>query len=231
MSMNCIAIDDEPLALELIRNYLQRSQKCHLVQTFTNAVKAKEYLDAVTDIHLIFLDIQMPDITGINLYNSLKIKPMVIFTTAFSEHAVAGFELDAIDYILKPFSYPRFERALTKAEEYLKFQQGKIPGHGDAIFVKSDYKIIRILFSEIVYIESVDDYVKIFRQHEKPVLTLMSMKAILPKLPPAEFARIHRRYIVSTHKITHFATKKIMLETLELPVGEKFADQVKLLWE
>ncbi|MCP9749699.1 LytTR family DNA-binding domain-containing protein [Ferruginibacter sp. HRS2-29] len=227
--MQCIAVDDEPLALQLLGNYVERTSGCRLVKTFTDAGKAKKYLETTPGIDLLFMDIQMPDMIGTDLYDSLAVKPLVIFTTAFSEHAVEGFALDAIDYLLKPFSYERFEKGMMKAIEYLKLQKGRAKNNTDAIFVRSDYKLVKILLEEIVFVESVDDYVRIHRASEKPVLTLMSMKSLLEKLPAKEFIRIHRKYIVSVRKISHISAKKIMAGVTELPIGERFAEEVKLL--
>jgi two-component system LytT family response regulator len=227
--INCIAVDDEPLALKLIKLYADKIPFLKVVHTFTDTVSAARHIKAHDDVHLLLLDIQMPDVTGIELLKSLPVKPMAIFTTAYSEHAAEGFELDAIDYILKPFTFERFEKAILKAQEYLIFKQNSVPRACENIFVKSAYHIVKIPVSQINYIESLDDYIKIYTIDKKTVLTLMNMKTIFEKLPPQKFIRVHRSFIVSIDKINSIRARRIFLHDIVIPVGDTYVEAVKKL--
>ncbi|MDB5223010.1 MAG: response regulator transcription factor [Chitinophagaceae bacterium] len=224
--IKCIAIDDEPLALQLIKLYADRIPFLNLLATFTDAIKAAEYIKG-HDVDLLLLDIQMPDITGMQLLKSLPVKPMAIFTTAYTQYAAEGFELDAIDYIIKPFVFERFEKAILKAKEYFEYKQNAAAKAEENIFVRSEYKIIKIPLSQINYIESLDDYIKIYTVDKKPVLTLMSMKAIYEKLPQQKFIRVHRSFIVSIDKIESTRARKVSLPGIEIPIGDTYVEAVK----
>lgn len=225
-TITCIAIDDEPLALELIQQYAQAFPVLQLLHTFTDAIAAQEYLQR-QPVDLIFVDVQMPDITGIDLVRSLVQKPMVVFTTAYKKFAVEGFELDALDYLLKPIQQDRFAKAVQKAVDYQRYQQTAKEEEPASIFVRSEYNLVKIDLAEIEYIESVEDYLKIHRSTGRPVMTLMTLKSILEKLPPQQFKRIHRSYIVPLSKIKSVLNKKVKLTTAELPVSDSYIDVLK----
>ncbi|MDP4277654.1 MAG: LytTR family DNA-binding domain-containing protein [Bacteroidota bacterium] len=228
--MTCIAVDDEPLALELMETYISQVPGLELKETFTDAISAWGYLQR-NPIDLIFLDIQMPDITGIQLARSLnRRQPMVIFTTAYSKYAVDGFNVDAVDYLLKPFEFSRFLEAIKKAKEYKDLHDAGANATEDpAIFVKSDYQNLRIGTKDILYIEGFDDYIRIHLDSGKSIFTLMSLKSIPEKLPENEFIRIHRSYIVSIRKIQRIYNQMVLLGEKELPIGKSYVDTVKSL--
>ena len=221
--ISCIALDDEPLALSLVKEYISKVSFLHLTAGFTDAVEAGAFLEK-EKIDLIFLDIQMPDMNGIRFYNSMPQKPMVIFTTAFSEYAVEGFNVSAIDYLLKPFDYDRFLKAVYKAKEYHEFtlnQEIRLT----SIFVKADYQLVKVNLKDVLFIEGLDDYIRIHLSGNKNILTLMSLKAIAEKLPSTEFVRIHRSYIVPLERIEKVSSKKIEIAGREIPVGISYAEE------
>ena len=224
MQLKCIAIDDEPLALEIIKKYIAEFPDLKLLHTFEDAISAAEYLK-LNKVDLLFIDIDMPDITGIDLVRALDEKPMVIFTTAHKGFAFEGFELEALDYLLKPIDLKRFSAAINKALDFAKYKssgQGELDG---SLYVHSEYRVIKIELKEIEYIESMQDYIKIYLSHtEKPILTLMSLKGVLEKLPSTDFARVHRSYIVATKKIKSIHNHRVKLKNIELPVGNNYAD-------
>jgi DNA-binding LytR/AlgR family response regulator len=218
--IHCIAIDDEPLALQLINEYCGKISFLKLEKVFTNTDEAKKYLQDHT-IDLLFLDIQMPDINGMQFYKSLTQKPPVIFTTAYKDFAVEGFTVDAIDYLLKPFEYDRFLKACYKAREYMEFlstQEMQL----NSIFVKVNYEIMKINLKDIDLIEALDDYIKIYIK-PSPVLTLMTLKSIQEKLPPRDFVRVHRSFIVPLAKIEKFSKTKLWIAAKEIPIGSSYS--------
>jgi DNA-binding LytR/AlgR family response regulator len=221
--IRCIAIDDEPLAVILLKEYISRVSFLQLVASFTDAVEAKAFLEK-EKVDLIFLDIQMPDINGIQFYDSMTEKPMVIFTTAFSEYAVEGFNVNAVDYLLKPFEYHRFVQAVYKAKEYYEFSINQ-EIQFTSIFVKADYQLVKINLKDILFIEGLDDYIRIHLSENKNILTLMSLKAIAEKLPSHEFMRIHRSYIVPLGRIEKISSRKIEINGKEIPVGNSYAEE------
>lgn len=222
MVIRCVAIDDEPLALNVIREYAKQYPALQLVQTFDDAIAGAEYL-RLHPVDLLFVDINMPDITGINLVRSLVNKQKVIFTTAYKQFALEGFELDAVDYLLKPIAPERFEKAVQKATQYYQFKNSKVTDGSEALFVRSGYELVKINLDDIVYIESLEDYLKIHRTNGRQVMTLMTIKAILEKLPPEKFQRIHRSYIISLNQVQSIANKKVRLPQAELPVSDRYA--------
>jgi DNA-binding LytR/AlgR family response regulator len=220
--LTCIAIDDEPLALELIKKYISKIYFLDLKGVFTDPFEARQVLDA-SKIDILFLDIQMPDINGIEFSKSLSEKNIaVIFTTAFSEYAVEGFNVDAIDYLLKPIEYDRFLKSVYKAKEYIEYLNHQELNNG-YLFVKSDYQMVKIILKDILYIEGLDDYIKIYLPN-KSVLTLMTLKTILQKLPANEFIRVHRSYIVPISKIDHVSRSKIRIAEREIPIGVSYSE-------
>ncbi|MEJ7828766.1 MAG: LytTR family DNA-binding domain-containing protein [Segetibacter sp.] len=219
--ISCIAIDDEPLALQLITEYTSKISFLHLQKTFTNPDEAKTWLQENL-VDLLFLDIQMPDINGLQFYKSLTKKPQVIFTTAFSEFAVEGFNVDAVDYLLKPFEYDRFLKSVYKAKEYLEFLSNQELQMA-SIFIKVDYQLMKINLKEIELIEGLDDYIRIYIK-PKPVLALMTLKSLQEKLPTHDFIRIHRSYIIPISKIESFGKNKVKVNGKEIPIGSSYGD-------
>jgi len=228
--MTCLALDDEPLALHLLETYVQQLPMLSAQGFFNNPDEARDRL-ASGDIDLLFLDIRMPDITGLQFLQQIDHPPMVIFTTAFAEFAVEGFNLDAVDYLLKPFDFQRFEKAVYKAAEYAKFldrqQRTTEPNLQTALFVKSGYSMVQIQFDDIRFIEGLDDYIKIYAGANKPVLTLMPLKAVLALLPENRFLRVHRSFIVATDKIESIRARKIKVGDRDIPVGDTYAPVLK----
>jgi two-component system LytT family response regulator len=227
MPLKCVAIDDEPLAVALISTYVSRFAELELLQTFEDAVSGAEYINR-NDVDILFLDINMPDISGIDLARALGKKPMIIFTTAYKQFAYEGFELQAIDYLLKPIDFDRFTKAVNKAVEYYRYKNNSQPSSDDAcIYVHSEYRMLKILLKNIEYLESMEDYVKIHLEGTSPVLTLMPLKRILEKLPAADFKRIHRSFIVPVKKVQSLQNRRIKLSSVELPVSGSYVDEVK----
>jgi two-component system LytT family response regulator len=223
MQIRCIAIDDEPLALDLIQEYVSRFPYLTLIRKFEDAISASEFLRSTT-VDLLFVDINMPDISGIDLVKSLAVKPMIIFTTAHRKFAMEGFELEAVDYLLKPISFKRFERTIHKIIEYTTYKKLAIPQQSGILFVRSEYQLVKINIAAIDYLESLDDYVKIHLEDEKYVLTLMTLKSMMEKLPEDRFKRIHRSYIISVNHLKSVLNRKAKLSSgLELPISDSYA--------
>lgn len=223
MQLKCIAIDDEPLAIELIRQYVDRVPELQLVQTFDDAITGGEFLRANT-VDLLFIDINMPDITGIELVRSLKNKPATIFTTAYKKFAFEGFELEAVDYLLKPISFERFLKAVKRVIDFHAVKYLSKASTSEHFFVRSEYRMVKIELDEIDYIEGLEDYIKIHLANTKPVLTLMTLKSVLEKLPEEKFKRIHRSYIIPVNKVQSILNRKLTLTNgTELPVSDSYA--------
>jgi DNA-binding LytR/AlgR family response regulator len=224
--INCIAIDDEPLALDLISNYCSKISYLDLKKTFMKPSEAENFLKKYP-VDLIFLDIQMPDISGIELYKSLNENVLVIFTTAFSEYAVEGFNLSAVDYLLKPIKFNRFEQAVKKTRDYLDYINHSNAEEEQYLFVRSDYKLCKILMSEIRYIEGLDNYIRIFTNQPKPLISHISLKGLFEKLPKNVFMRVHRSYIINVKKDISYSNKVIFLGDKQIPVGISYQNSVK----
>lgn len=213
--LTAIAIDDEPIALDVVRSHASKVGFIDLKADFTDAFKAIEFLQHEA-IDLIFLDIKMPDISGIDLLSCLNKKPMVIFTTAYTEHAVESFELDAIDYLLKPFSLARFIKACNKANEiYTLRNQGD---KKDYVFLKTGYEQIRVNFEDIYYLEATGNYVN-FALKDKTIVSRLTITEAEAMLPPKQFTRIHRSFIVATNKIDKLERHQLMVNGSILPVS------------
>ena len=230
--MNCIALDDEPLALDIIEAYVKKHPELNLIARCNNADEASKVLNS-QHIDLMFLDIQMPGVTGLNFVRSLKNKPLFMFTTAYSEYAIDGFELDAIDYLLKPIAYDRFEKAIEKAKEYytIKNNSGLTESdlENDFIFVKANQQLIKLAYGEILYVEAFADYVKIFLNDRK-IVTLQTMKKMEAKLPSDIFSRVHRSFIVSRKAVQSFSTSVCEVNGEKIPVGKNYKnDFIKLM--
>jgi DNA-binding LytR/AlgR family response regulator len=224
--MNCLAIDDEPLALTVIENYVGKIPGLNLIDKITSPVQALEILKNNT-IDLLFLDIQMSEISGIDFLKSLSQPPMVIFTTAYEEYALESYELDVVDYLLKPFSFERFLKAANKAFELYNYKAEKTPEENDRtfIFVRSDYQMVKINFDDILYIEGLKDYVKVFTG-PRPIFSHQNLKSIEGKLPESKFIRVHKSYIISITKIESIQKNSIKLPGIEIPIGETYRENV-----
>ncbi len=227
MQLKCVAIDDEPLALELIKGYIAKIPSLTLVHTFEDAISGAEFLKT-TVIDILLIDINMPDITGIDLVRSLVEKPIIIFTTAYKNFAFEGFELEALDYLLKPIDFKRFSKAIEKAIDFYQYKTAaKEETQDESLYVYSEYRMVKIDLKDIEYIESMEDYIKIHVAGLKPILTLMPLKKVLEKLPADRFKRIHRSFIVAVNKVKAIQNRKVYINTVELPISESYADFAK----
>ncbi len=217
--LKAIAIDDEPLALTIISNFSERTEGLKLEKTFSSQRHALKYIRQYP-VDLLFLDIHMPKKNGIAFYRNIDRNLPVIFTTAFSEYAVEGFNLNAVDYLIKPFSLDRFQESIKKALQRTEYiTKSNEQRH---ILVRSNYKLQRISLDDIMFIQAMDNYVIIFLVLGTKVATQLPMKEILSKLPSNEFIRIHRSYIISIPQITSIGNKSVLISNFELPVGDKF---------
>lgn len=226
--MRCLAIDDEPLALALLEDNIRQVPFLELVAVCSNAMEALTLL-RTTEIDLIFLDIQMPGLTGLQLLQSLTVRPIAILITAYDNYALDGYNLDVIDYIVKPAPFERFLKACNKANEYFRLKNlpPTIPDAPDApdyFFVQAEYGLIKIVMGEIMLIEGLRDYLKIHLTGGKPQVIRMSMKAIEEKLPAKRFIRIHKSYIVAIDRITSIRKGSVFIDSLELPLSELYKD-------
>lgn len=225
MSISCVIVEDEPLARSLIVDYIKKVPSIELIAACSGPIEAIEVLKS-TPVDLLFLDIQMPELTGIGLLKALPKKPMVVFTTAYSEYALEGYDLDVVDYLLKPITFERFLRAVNKAHVRL-FGEGKTETTtDDFIFVKDGTKLVKILLNDILYIEGLKDYVTIFTKTQK-IVSLQRLKAMEEQLPGSLFVRIHNSYIVSLRAITSVHKSEVEIGTAFLPVGETFKKSFK----
>lgn len=221
--IQAIAIDDEKPALNIIENFCIRSERVQLLKTFTQPSEGLKYIEQYP-IELIFLDINMPSVTGIELHKYIPQHILVIFSTAYSEYAVEGFNLNAVDYLLKPYTYTRFTQAIEKAGDYIKILRQKPDTGLQYLLIRSNYSLVKINFEDIVYIEALDDYVKIFTINNPPVLTRITFKALMQKLPENKFVRIHRSYIIAINKIKSVRNKQVFFDTATLPVSASYEE-------
>ena len=223
--MKAIAIDDEPLALEVIKSHASKVPFLDLKAVFTDAFKALEYLQK-ENIDLIFLDIKMPDISGIEFFNSLSKKPLLIFTTAYSEHAVTSFEMDAVDYLLKTFSLSRFIKGCNKAFELYNFRNSAEPS--DHIYIKTGYEQLKVLYDDILFLEASGNYVT-FVLKDKSILSRSTFAEATNLLPSEKFVRIHRSFIVAANKIDKIERHQVTIGKHKIPVSEAFAQNISAL--
>lgn len=245
--VKCAVVDDEPLAVELLKSYIKRTDFLKLSGAFTNAVDALAEIRK-GNIDLIFLDVQMPELNGLELSKIIREQnndpqkltlPLIIFTTAFEQYAIKGYKVNAVGYLLKPISYKEFLDAAEKAHKIINTllaPAAVAQEQADFLFVKSEYKVIKINLADIVYIEGLKDYIKIYTKQEKyPILTLMGMKEVDDKLPSLKFLRVHRSFIVGLNYIQSFEKGKIVLkkteigESITIPIGESYKDAVQSL--
>ena len=223
--ISCIAIDDEPLALKQIAHYIDKTPFLVLLEQFESALQAISFLQD-NEVDLMFVDINMPDLSGMDFVKALNNPPKVIFTTAYSEYALEGFRVDAIDYLLKPIGYSDFLKAAEKANERIKpkvSSSTRIESDEKFLFIKSEYKILRIILSDIKYIESKSEYLRIHIENQHPVMALMSMKKIEEFLPANSFMRVHRSFLVNLNKITTVERSRIVFDKdVYIPVSEQY---------
>jgi two-component system response regulator LytT len=234
MILKCIAVDDEPLALKLVENFIQQTPFLQLVKSCLSAIEAMKILSE-NAVDLIFLDINMPNLTGMELARvlaqSASPQTKVIFTTAYNHFAIEGYKVNAIDYLLKPFNYEEFLRATNKALTLAQQSvNGDINKEEDSLFLKVEYQWVKIEYKDILYIEGLKDYIKIHA--EKPatsILSLTSLKALEERLPSARFMRVHRSYIVALEKIHSINKTSVRIGNIEIPVGENYKESFKAI--
>jgi DNA-binding LytR/AlgR family response regulator len=230
--INCIIVDDEPLAIELLKDFVSKTQELSLKETFVNSVQALSYVNK-NDIDLVFLDVEMPDLNGIEFLKNLKSKPDIILTTAFQEFAIEGYNFSVLDFLIKPIAFPRFLSAAKKAEEHflLKNAENNFSAQDTQhrfLFIKTEYKLVKVNFDDILYIEGLKDYSKIYtKSNAKPIVTLQNLKSFEDKFTTNEFIRVHRSYIVSLTKIDMIARSSIMIANKEIPVSDAYKGQLK----
>lgn len=229
MILNCWIVDDEPLALSLLESYVQKTSFLKLTGKYSNALSAMKHL-AEEKVDLIFLDIQMPEVNGMEFARLIGDHTRIIFTTAFSEYALEGYKVSALDYLLKPFSFADFLTAAKKALNWFEMTEKKSATEAvqenSGIFVKSDYKLLHVLFDDILYIEGLKDYVKIYTEGQpKPILSLISLKSLEEDLPPDRFMRVHRSYIIHKNKISSINKRRIIIGEKQIPMGDTYRKQ------
>lgn len=243
MTLTCIAVDDEPLALGLVCAFIEKTPFLQLAGRFSSAVEALQHL-LQHPVDVVFLDIQMPDLTGLELARVLERSnrgthtTRIVFTTAFDQFALDGFRVDALDYLLKPFNYEEFLRAASKARHYFELIQRTEPipvglpstasaeAADDYLFLKVEYQLVRVAHSDILYIEGLKDYVKVYRQSDpaKPLLSLTSLKTLEEKLPSRQFMRVHRSFIVALDRISAVTRNSVQIGATTIPVSDQYKD-------
>lgn len=223
--IRCIAIDDEPLALRQLADYIAKTPFLELAGQCESAMQAIEMLEN-TPVDLLFVDINMPDLSGMEFVKSLESPPMIVFVTAYSEHALEGFRVNAVDYLLKPIGYSDFLKSANKAKALFETQRHKpdeVKSSKEFLFIKSEHKLLRINFDDIKYIEGMNEYIRLHITNAKPVMTLLSMKAIEEQLPTDRFMRVHRSYIVNLTKISVIERSRIIFdEKVYIPISEQY---------
>jgi two-component system LytT family response regulator len=225
--IRCICIDDEPLALEMMEDFISKVSFLQLIKTCKNAIEAYQILEN-EKIDLIFVDVEMPEINGVQFVQSLKQKPFIIFSTAYKKYALEGFELDVIDYLVKPYSFDRFFKSVLKVKDARALILNSTPAvlkqlPPDYIFVNADYSLVKVNIPEIAFIEGLKDYIKIYlSNNSKPIVTRMSMKTIEERLDLLGFKRIHKSYIVNLGKISSIKKTRLIVEETELFIGDNY---------
>ncbi|MEM0933170.1 MAG: LytTR family DNA-binding domain-containing protein [Bacteroidota bacterium] len=234
--IQCIIIDDEPLAIGVLKSYCEDLGEINVLGSFTNPFEAISVLSK-EKIDLVFLDIEMPQINGIDFIKSIDHRPHFVFTTAYPQYAIQGFDLNASDYLVKPIPFVRFIKAINRVKKLMEVNKlsnrgnenvspssGSNPSGGNFLFVKSEYETVKINMEDIKYIQGLKDYLKIHTIHPKPILTLMSFKDIQAKLPPEQFIRVHKSFLVNISKIKSIQRSKIVIEDIRIPIGESFKE-------
>ena len=222
--MNCIIVDDEPLAREAMKLLIEESDNLQLIGSFNSAATASDFMEQ-QGVDLVFLDIEMNSTSGLDIAHALPPESCLIFTTAHAQYALNGFELDAVDFLHKPFAYERFEKAVEKALRFIEAKRNKVP---ENIIIKQEYNNISVTTSDILYIEAMENYTKIFRTSGNYILSRTSLKAIQKMLPKDRFLRTHRSYIISINKIERFSKREITLKgcSATIPIGRQYAENV-----
>ena len=220
MILNCAIVDDEPLALDLLESYVHKTPFLSLIGKYSSAVHAMKEITG-KNIDLLFLDIQMPELNGLEFSKMVDKHTRIIFTTAFDQYAIDSYRVNALDYLLKPISYIDFLQAANKALQWFELEQK--PEEIESIFVKSDYKLVQVELRKILYIEGLKDYIKIYTEDQpKPILSLMSMKSMEELLPPSRFMRVHRSFIVQKDKIRIIDRGRIVFEKTYIPISDSY---------
>ena len=221
MTLNCAIVDDEPLALNLLESYVNKTPFLHLAGKYSSAVQAMKELPG-KQVDLLFLDIQMPELNGLEFSKMVDQRTRIIFTTAFGQYDIDGYKVNELEYLLKPISYVDFLQAANKAVQWFELLQ-RPKEEIDSIFVKSEYKLVQIELKNILYVEGLKDYIKIYEEGEsKPILSLMSMKAMEELLPPSRFMRVHRSYIVQKDKIRVIDRGRIVFGKNYIPISDSY---------
>ena len=236
MKLKCAITDDEPLALDLLESYVRKTPSLVLAGKYGSAAEALAGL-AENPVDLLFLDIQMPEMDGVELSRMVPASTKVVFTTAFGQYALEGYRVNALDYLLKPVSYPEFMRCVGKAMEWFGIarkaavcQASAMPGNRDCIYVKSEYILVRIPFGNLLYVEGLKDYVKFYLESsEQPVLSLMNMKNLEEMLPQDRFMRVHRSFIINVARISAIDRSRIILGDASIPIGDKYRETLQRL--
>jgi len=226
MEISCVIVDDEPMALNLVESYVEKTPFLVLKRKCSSAIEAMEFIKT-NPVDLLFLDIQMPDLTGLEFSKMLPRDTRVIFTTAFDQYALEGFKVEALDYLLKPFDYAEFLAAANKANTWFELVKGKrqtvLSEEKEFLFVKSEYKQLRIKLADVLYFEGLKDYIKIWlKDTPKPILTLMSLKLLQEELPETQFLRVHRSFIVSLKNIEVIERSQIIINNQRITVSEQY---------
>lgn len=226
--LNCIIVDDEPLALRLLESYIARTPQITCLKASEDAFSAIDFMNKNT-VDILFVDINMPDINGIDLVRKLIKRPLIIFTTAHKDYALDGFELEAIDYLLKPIDFNRFSKAVEKAITVFEYSRYGIKKESKSTYIAvySEYRLIQIDTKDIEYIEAMNDYVKIYLLNGKMILTLSTLKAIADRLP-SNFLRVHRSFIVDADQVQSINKKRLLLKSREIAIGETYFAKIKL---
>jgi two-component system LytT family response regulator len=219
--IKAVAIDDEPFALEVIRSHAEKIPFLQLIDCFTDPFSAIAHL-ANEPVQLLFLDIKMPDITGLELLGSLMTKPLVIFTTAYAEYAVQSYEFDAVDYLLKPFSFSRFLKSCHKVNEILQSKSEVVAELQDSVFIKSGYESIKVNFKDILYLESAGNYVTFVVADQRRILSRLTMSETLTLLPTEVFVRVHRSFIVNRHQVDRMERHQVHIGQHCIPISSSF---------
>lgn len=234
MILNCVIVDDEPLALELLQSYIKKTSFLRLVGKYASAVQAMTEMPVQEEVHVLFLDIQMPELNGLEFSRMVDTQTRIIFTTAFGQYALDSYKVNALDYLLKPISYADFLQSVNKAVQWYELKQKAEDGSEndrleDCIYVKSDYKLVQVPLDKILYVEGLKDYIKIHIEDEpKAVLSLISMKAMEEKLPSDKFIRVHRSFIVQKSKIKVVDRGRIVFGKEYIPVSDSYKQELQV---
>ena len=227
MKINCIVIDDEPLARKGIKEYIEEVDFLNLTNEFDSALKASVFMNN-TEIQLIFLDIQMPKVTGLDFFKALKHPPPVIFTTAYPQHALEGVDLNALDYLIKPISFERFLKAANRAKEYyeLRLENQKAEGkEEDYVFIKVDGRLVKVCFENILFVEALQNYIAVHTK-DKKYISYLTLQGLSEFLPPANFIKTHKSFIVAINKVESINGNNLQIGTHNVPVSRSLKEEV-----